>query len=440
MANIGDTNFSFKPQVDTAAIASLYQKKAAEEQSMRLQQEQIQGAQQDRVMNVMKMASDLTQGIIQHSAQQQMMAGRANLMDLLGQANNPVPNANEMVPAASSAVPQLSQAPTSIPQSQTPEFQNQMKAALLQANPQAATEELAKRQFAPPVPKYQTKNVLVNGTPTVLNFDPLNATYHDQMGNQVTGNIQPIVQNNPDITLDDKFRKEMTPTARAIIEGRQNITTATSMRGGNREKMSQLINELAPGFDASTNQQRVQLRKDFLSGGKTGQALQAFNTAIIHSEKLGQQIDALNASDFKRYNTVANIVKNESGKPEVKQLVSTRNLFADEVAKAARGGTGVITEEEVRRQLDAFDAASSPAQLKAVTDNMIKLMVDKTSVLKQSWSTTMGDIQSPTPFVTGKAAVILRRHGINPNTLDQIPVASQTGGTPLPGGFSYTVE
>src|SRR5882672_1839519 len=85
-------NFNFQSDPSIAAIASLYQKKAMNEQEMRLQQSQVQSQQQDRVMNVMKMASDMTQDVIQSSARNQMLEGRKNLQDLLGQANDMVPS------------------------------------------------------------------------------------------------------------------------------------------------------------------------------------------------------------------------------------------------------------------------------------------------------------------------------------------------------------
>ncbi len=149
MALIGDTNFSLKPDVNMAAIASLYQKQQTDEMDMKAQQSTIESQQQDRMMNVMKMATDMTQTIIQDSARHQMNAGKQSMMELLGQSNEMTPS-DTMTKAGSSFFPGMTQAPVSVPQSQTPEFQNKMQVALSQASPEEFAKQKIKQTLGDP--------------------------------------------------------------------------------------------------------------------------------------------------------------------------------------------------------------------------------------------------------------------------------------------------
>ena len=67
MADIGQTNFNLKPDVNVAAIASLYQKRAVDEQMMKLQQSEQETQQQNRILGIINMAKSMTNDMIQHN-------------------------------------------------------------------------------------------------------------------------------------------------------------------------------------------------------------------------------------------------------------------------------------------------------------------------------------------------------------------------------------
>jgi len=117
MALIENSDFSQKNQVDMASIASLYQRKAEAEQQMKMQQEQITASKQDRMMQVMGLASKLTSTLVDQSVKKQQLNAQNALMATL-----------------------------STPGSQEAKIQAQTLAAF----PKEAGEELAKSAFAKP--------------------------------------------------------------------------------------------------------------------------------------------------------------------------------------------------------------------------------------------------------------------------------------------------
>ncbi len=442
MALIGDTNFSLKPDVNMAAIASLYQKQKTDEQSMAAQQSQMQSQEQDRVMNVMKMANDLTQTMIQGSAQAQMREGRKNLQDLLGSANEPAPSST-MTPAGSNLLPQLSQAPVAVPQSQTPQYQQQFRQAAFQANPSAASEAIAQQAFKPKEHK-QIK--------TVQNPDGTTGYVEVNLDTNETTPIQGIqapqgMNAQVNLTDSDRSNSVLKNMARAIRTGDALPGGMASLRTVNGQKAMALALEQDPNTDLTLYGQRQQMRRDYTSNGAAGKSLTAFNTAIAHSEIVDKALDKLDNSAFPDWNKVTNKASVKVGDPRVGAFKVARNLFADEMAKAAQGGSGIITENERERQLESFDAASSPEQMKAAVDTAIQLMASKSKVLQDNWNNSMSGVKPALPFVTSQAAKVLKNRGYDINTLEQstqnepagLPeIASQDQYDKLPSGTVYT--
>lgn len=134
MAEIGQTDFSFKPNVDMVGIASLYQKKAEAEQQMRLQAEQQKASETSRALQTMQMASQLTQNLIQYSAQKQVKTSQQDLAALMAQGNR--------YEAEPGKVGQLYK--------DTPEYKATERALLMKVAPEKVAEIAAKQAFSEP--------------------------------------------------------------------------------------------------------------------------------------------------------------------------------------------------------------------------------------------------------------------------------------------------
>lgn len=431
MALIGDTNFSMKPNVDMASIASLFQKKAADEQTMKAQQSQIESQQQDRITGVMKMATDMTQNLIVNSQRNLMQASAGHVADALGMMTA-TPSA-ETKPAASSLFPGMTSAPTGstqTPFTQTPEGQQYVQQQLIKGNPAEYSKQAIDAQFKKPSAPDLKPMLRPDGSIGYVRIDSATGKSAEVPG----VNAPPSAFNAPPVQLSDTDRQPgsvIDAQARMLTSGKANPSTIANLRTQVGQKIVARALEIDPSWDSSVPAQRTQMRKDYTSNGAAGKSLIAFNTALAHSDVVDKALDKLDNSAFPDWNKVANKVSVKVGDPRLGTFKVARNLFADEMAKAAQGGTGIITEDERARQLESFDSSASPQQMRAAVDTAIQLMASKSKVLKDNWENSMPGVKPALPFVTSQAAKVLKSRGYSPNTLEQEASPSENPGMDL---------
>jgi hypothetical protein len=432
MADIGQTDFSIKPDVNIAAIASLYQKKAMDEQQMRLQQSQIQSQQQDRTMNVIKMASDLTQNLIQHSANSQMLQGQQHVQSILGSGNNPTPT---MTPAASSFAPGMSQAPvmnenqtapTTHPLRQEPSYQEQLKQATYQANPKLAQEQLAKSVFMPQLGKGEQLKPVMNPDGT-MGYARINMGTGEAQS--VPGVQAPASGMNQQVMLtpEDMKNPVLNNIAEAVYQGKATPTQIANLRTANGQKVVAILATNHPDFDLSLAPQRNALRREYTSG-TANKNLTSLNTVIGHLDTLENAAENLDNSKLRKYNSVANYVKNETGQPEVMKFNAARNAVSNELGRVFTG-VGQVTETEKQAFREDLNAANSPEQIHQVAETYIDLIKSRTDAIKSNWDQTMGGVKPPTPIINDKAKKILVKRGYDPVTMEKT-------GNPSAGGLN----
>jgi hypothetical protein len=135
-------------------------------------------------------------------------------------------------------------------------------------------------------------------------------------------------------------------------------------------------------------------------------------------DTLAETSKKLDNAAIPKYNTIKNYVKNNIGKPEVKQFNAAKIMVVSELGKVAQG-SGVVSNEERAQFSKEIDDASSPDQVRGVTETWLDLIKSRTDALKSTWGQTMGDNPSPTPFINNKSKKILQKHGYNPDTLEK---------------------
>ena len=139
MALIENTDFSQKQQVDMAAIASLYQKKAAMEAEMKVQKEQIKASKQQRLMDVMNMAASMSTKMIDARAAKQQKDAQQNVFDTLAMTDKSI-NKAIPVPAGQEGPMQMEQ----VRFGDTPQFKTQLETGLAKAFPKEYGEQKIK--------------------------------------------------------------------------------------------------------------------------------------------------------------------------------------------------------------------------------------------------------------------------------------------------------
>lgn len=171
---------------------------------------------------------------------------------------------------------------------------------------------------------------------------------------------------------------------RAIADGRAPMPP----QGRNNPLNTAITNLLYaydPAFDVSNAGLRIKTENGFGPDGKEGQALNAAGTAMTHAGKLSDLIENLDNTSFPKYNSFANWIKNNSGSPEVKQFVNTRDKFADELAKA--WGANALGDRKAA--IDTLNAADSPEALRKVMADDIDLLHGKTGELESQYKSVM---------------------------------------------------
>lgn len=297
---------------------------------------------------------------------------------------------------------------------------NDMMRAAVELDPGSFTKQYAEAAFEKPKPvtrSLQAKSVLVDGVPTEASFDPATNGWYDQTGTPITGKITPISQQVAG-EITDADRKRLTPLAKAVIEGRASPSALVNARGPEKEKLAIIASELDPNFDLSVGPQRIATRKDFSSGGKSGQALTSLNTVIGHLDTLAENGKALNNSDLQIWNKTKNTAKRQTGSAAVDKMLAARDAVTSELAKVFQG-SGVVTESERTEFRRRMSEASSPEQIREVSETWIDLMKSRTDALKSNWDQSMGGVEPPVPFVNAKSKKILEKHGYDPKTLEK---------------------
>lgn len=428
MANeIPDFTVKTRP-IDPTALATILQRKAEMEQQQRNLQQQRQDQMIAGIAPAIEAGQHIATNMMSLSEKRNQAKGLSDLTNLLSQPEPSTPSPT----ASSSALPtqgtfgvQPSPEQVNDVQNQTQARQRALVTALAQANPDEFTKKMLDQQFSEPKASLslEQKDVLHNGEPTTALFDKTTGNYYDASNKQqLTGTIKPYSPAN-DTELTDADRKRLGPLAQAVIEGRATPSALVNARGNDKAKLSQLAAEKDPSFDLSLAPQRIATRKDFSSSGKSGQALTSLNTVMGHLDTLNNAADKLDNKQVTKYNTIANYVKNNIGKPEVKQFNAAKVMVVSELGKIAQG-SGVVTNEERKQFDDQISDASSPEQVKGVTKTWIDLMKSRTDALKANWNQTMPGIQPPVPFINDKTKKILVKRGYNPNTLEPNDSAS----------------
>lgn len=438
MANGPDFTVKTK-SLDAGVVADVLQRKRQIENEQNQSSLNTFNDRMKRITDAITAGQTVASNMMALAEKRNQIAGTKELTGLLQQ---PTPQPPAPI-ASSSALPEAGSFPVQPSPEENAAYQDKIQvrnaallAALVKANPKEVTQEFAKTQFAQPAkPDFQAKTVLYNGIPTEAGFDPRNNRFVDVQTQQpLTGKIEPYNSLNTPTDVTDEDRKRLTPLAKAVVEGRALPAALVNARGTDKVKLSQIAAELDPQFDLSLAPQRIAVRKDFASAGRSGQALTSLNTVIGHLDTLDGKINALDNKQIAKLNSVVNYVKSNIGRPEVSGFLAAKSLVNAELAKVAQG-SGVVTNEERKEFSTALDSASSPDQAHEVILTWMDLMKSRVDSMKSNWSQTMGDMEPPTPFINEKSKAKLIKHGYDPKTLEKVQSASGSSRPPLDSFF-----
>lgn len=135
----------------------------------------------------------------------------------------------------------------------------------------------------------------------------------------------------------------------------------------------------------------------FMTSGKGGQTINAYNVSNDHLDLFGKAMDALQNGDVQGLNRLNNAFKEQFGSPAPTNVNAIKAMLAGELANIAKV-TGA-TDPEIQEQKANINRASSPEQIKGFIDTNHDLMDQKAYEMYQQYQQGM---QGQPAFGTGR--------------------------------------
>jgi hypothetical protein len=148
-------------------------------------------------------------------------------------------------------------------------------------------------------------------------------------------------------------------------------------------KVTYVSRKDAIGQEAPASGEAAGARKVLTSaiGGKLGDTINSYNTALAHLDMLSQAADALYNGNLRVLNQIGNEFSKQTGNPAPTNFQAVKQAVAGEISKTFKGGQA--TDAENREADKAIDAANSPKQLQGVINTYKGLMGSKRSAIQQ---------------------------------------------------------
>jgi len=150
------------------------------------------------------------------------------------------------------------------------------------------------------------------------------------------------------------------------------------------------VRELNPDYDAN----QFTVKKSGLNAfatGKQGNAVRSFNVALDHLDTLDQLSTALGNRDTRVINEVGNRWAAATGQAAPVSFDAVKGLVADEIVKAVTGSAGALGDRESAKA--TLNAANSPEQLRAVSENYKRLMKGQLDGLQRQFIDAGGTLE-----------------------------------------------
>lgn len=190
------------------------------------------------------------------------------------------------------------------------------------------------------------------------------------------------------------------------------LTNFALTKAGGPETMAKVI-QLNPDYQEARYPEVSKAMSAFGSG-KQGDVIRSLNVGVQHLAVIDQAGEAMKNGNVQALNSLQNMFEQQFGAPEPTTFNGLKQIVGTEIEKAVAGGIGASADRD--RLMKALDSASSPAQLKSITDGFRALMIGQLSGLKSQYEDGTGFKTGPFAFENKlvpetKAALGLRSGG-----------------------------
>ena len=193
-------------------------------------------------------------------------------------------------------------------------------------------------------------------------------------------------------TYETSGRKPEQPigeTGTTLAQGIANYgirPSAYLLRSREGQQIMDEVMRLNPTYDQTKYDARNKLRADFTSG-KTGNNIDALNTAVDHLSTLKDLSSGLAQSDVQMVNAAVNKIRTSLGDPGVTNFKTAATAVESEVASLLKK-TGA-TDQEINAWRANFGADMSPRQLQGAVNTALKIMRGRERALQHRWQVGM---------------------------------------------------
>jgi hypothetical protein len=160
--------------------------------------------------------------------------------------------------------------------------------------------------------------------------------------------------------------------------------------------------QMDPTFNAANYDLIKQTKAAYAPGGKIGQQVLGFNTALNHMGMLADAADKLNNGNLQIANKIVNALSIQFGNDAVTNFNTIKTYLGSELAKGFGGG--VATDSSRAEAAPILNAIQSPAQLSGGFKTAADLLRGKISAQEAAYS-------QPPPLGTGQKASLISDEG-----------------------------
>jgi hypothetical protein len=227
-----------------------------------------------------------------------------------------------------------------------------------------------------------------------------------------------MVQAKAMLGLRDQAGEALTPEGRLLAE--ELIRSGKPIPGGwsknGISRGNSLLNSMAAHQEGGAGSGSVvgsiaqfaanqSTRRDFASG-PTSRNITSLNQALAHIGTLDELFKAMENSDLPTVNRIVNVVKNETGRPDVNNASLATQAVGEELMRVFRQVNA--SEKEAAAFEQKLKVAGSPAQQRDALKTAATLLEGRLTALQDQWKRGTGE-QKDFPIVGEKGQEVLRR-------------------------------
>lgn len=254
-------------------------------------------------------------------------------------------------------------------------------------------------------PSLQSENVLLDGKPAMVTFNPKTGKRFDGQGNDVTERVKPMppaalqVQNAPmpEVTLNAREKAIAADLAYGGMTFSQFRSLYPSRSGAGtpvKEAIYGLAKDLNPAFEPA----QFELGYRLAGNPQIRQRLVAIDSLSPVIDQAEALADQVGNSDVPAFNRLLQGAKFQIGNKAVTNFRQMQTLLGDEVGNALGVGTG--SDLKTRLGLDIVNPNLSPANFRSTMEQLRTVLGQR----KQALLGTMGPYGQAPPSTTPQQA------------------------------------